>query len=101
MSSMSAMVASGPQVTGLVIMPASDRLTMSTCWACSSTDMFRCSTPTPPCRAMAMAMRASVTVSMAAETSGMRRVTFRLSRAEMSASPGRIAEWAGSSRTSS
>ncbi len=32
-SSTSATVASGPQVTGLVIIPASDRLTMSTCWA--------------------------------------------------------------------
>ena len=53
-------------------MPASDRLTMSTCCACSSTDMFRCSTPTPPWRAMAMAIRASVTVSMAEDTSGIR-----------------------------
>ncbi len=71
-SSTSATVASGPQVTGLVIIPASDRFTVSTCWACSSTDMFRCSTPTPPWRAMAMAIRDSVTVSMAADTSGMR-----------------------------
>jgi hypothetical protein len=31
--STSATVASGPQVTGLVIMPASDRFTMSTCCA--------------------------------------------------------------------
>ncbi len=68
--STSATVASGPQVTGLVIMPASDRFTMSTCWAWSSTDRLRCSTPAPPCRAMAIAIRASVTVSMAAETSG-------------------------------
>ena len=54
-------------------MPASDRLTMSTCCACSSIDMLRCSTPTPPWRAIAIAIRASVTVSMAEETSGMRR----------------------------
>ena len=66
------MVASGPQVTGLVIMPASERLTMSTCCACSSTDRLRCSTPTPPWRAMATAILASVTVSMDADTSGMR-----------------------------
>ena len=70
--STSAIVASGPQVTGLVIMPASDRLTMSTCCACSSTDRLRCSTPTPPWRAMAIAIRASVTVSIDAETSGTR-----------------------------
>ena len=70
--STSAMVASGPQVTGSVIIPASDRLTMSTCWACSSMARLRCSTPTPPWRAMAIAIRASVTVSMDADTSGMR-----------------------------
>ncbi len=70
--STSAIVASGPQVTGWVIMPASDRLTMSTCWACSSMDRLRCSTPAPPWRAMATAILASVTVSMDADTSGMR-----------------------------
>ena len=47
-SSTSARVASGLQVTGLVIIPASERFTMSTCCACSSTDMLRCRTPTPP-----------------------------------------------------
>ena len=101
MSSTSAMVASGVQVTGLVIIPASDRLTMSTCWACSSTDMLRCRTPTPPWRAMAIAMRDSVTVSMAAETSGARSVIRLLSRDVVSASAGMIVECAGSSSTSS
>ena len=90
--STSATVASGPHVTGLVIMPASDRFTMSTCCAWSSMDMLRCSTPAPPCRAMATAIRASVTVSMADETSGMLRVILRLSRPAMSASLGRMAE---------
>src|SRR5215469_13303918 len=82
-------------------MPASDRFTMSTCCAWSSTDRLRCSTPAPPWRAMATAIRASVTVSMAAETSGTRSVMRRLSEAGVSASPGMTAEWAGSSSTSS
>ena len=34
----------------------------------------------PPWRAMAMAIRASVTVSIAADTSGTRRVISRVSR---------------------
>ncbi len=100
-SSTSASVVSGPHVTGLVIMPASDRFTMSTCCACSSIDMFRCSTPTPPWRAIAMAIRDSVTVSMAEETSGIRSVMRRVSRAVVSASLGIMVESAGSSRTSS
>ncbi len=100
-SSTSATVASGPQVTGLVIMPASDRLTVSTCCACSSAERLRCSTPTPPMRAMAMAIRASVTVSMAEETSGTFSVIWRVSRAVVSASLGITSECAGSSSTSS
>ena len=42
--------------------------------------MFLCSTPMPPARAIAMAMSASVTVSMAAETSGMLRGMVRVKR---------------------
>ena len=57
-------------VTGSVTMPASDRLTRSTWWAWSSIERLRCRTPMPPSRAIAMAIRASVTVSIAAETSG-------------------------------
>src|ERR1022692_1176010 len=64
-------------------------------------DRLRCSTPTPPWRAMATAIRVSVTVSIAEETSGMDRVTLRLSLAVIFASLGRIAECAGSSSTSS
>src|ERR1700683_170340 len=82
-------------------MPASDRFTMSTCCAWSSTDMLRCSTPTPPRRAMATAIRASVTVSMAAETSGTRSMMRRVSAAVVSASLGMMAKWAGSRSTSS
>ena len=46
-------------------MPASERFTRSTWAAWSSIERLRCSTPMPPCRAIAMAIRASVTVSMA------------------------------------
>ena len=55
----------------------------------------------PALRAMAIAIRASVTVSMAEETSGTFSVIRRVSRAVVSASPGITMECAGSSRTSS
>ena len=42
----------------------------------------------PPWRAIAMAMRDSVTVSMALETSGIRRVMLRVSRVVVSTSLG-------------
>jgi hypothetical protein len=47
-ASTSASVASGVVVTGSDTMPASERLTTSTWWACSSIDRLRCSTPRPP-----------------------------------------------------
>ena len=89
------------QVTGSVIIPASDRLTTSTCWAWSSMARLRCSTPTPPLRAMATAIRASVTVSMAEETSGILRLILLVIRVLVSASLGSTSEAAGSSSTSS
>ena len=61
-------------VTGSVTMPASERLTRSTWWAWSSIERLRCSTPMPPWRAIAIAIRASVTVSIAADSSGTRDV---------------------------
>ena len=70
MASTSARVLSGEQVTGSVTIPASERLTISTWPACSAIDRLRCSTPMPPWRAMAIAIRASVTVSIAELTSG-------------------------------
>ena len=42
----------------------------------------------PPCRAIAMAIRDSVTVSIAAEMSGVRRLIPRVSRLVVSRSPG-------------
>src|SRR5580765_2857387 len=57
--------------------------------------------PTPPSCAMAIARRASVTVSMAAETSGMLSSSSRVRRLFSDASRGRMREWAGRRRTSS
>ena len=51
--------------------PYSERLTLSTSSACASIDMFLWMMPMPPWRAMAMAMRCSVTVSMPALMTGM------------------------------
>src|SRR6516165_63724 len=58
-------------------------------------------TPIPPCCAMAMAVADSVTVSMAAESSGMFRRRLRVSRVPSSASLGRTELSAGWSNTSS
>ena len=82
-------------------MPASERLTMSTWTAWSSIDKLRCRIPTPPCLAIAMAIRPSVTVSIALESSGVRTVTFREIWVEVSTSLGTTSEAAGSSSTSS
>jgi hypothetical protein len=73
-------VSSGLQVTGLVIMPDSERFTRSTWAAWSSAERLRCSTPMPPSRAIAIAIRASVTVSIAAESTGMVKPMFRVRR---------------------
>ena len=100
-ASTSATVASGVVVTGLVIMPDSLRLTLSTCAAWSSIERLRCSTPRPPWRAMAIAMRASVTVSMAEESSGDATVMRRVRREVVSASLGMTSVCPGSSMTSS
>ena len=51
-------------------------------------DRLRCSTPRPPWRAIAIAIRDSVTVSMAALTSGTFSVISRVSRVLVSISSG-------------
>src|SRR6478672_7332401 len=55
----------------------------------------------PPCRAMAMAIRDSVTVSIALETSGTRRLTSRVSRVVVSTSLGVTSVSPGRRSTSS
>ena len=99
--STSSIVASGVVVIGLEIMPDSLRLTRSTCEACSWIDRLRCRMPRPPSRAIAIAMRASVTVSIALESSGVATVMRRVTREDVSASLGMTSVCPGSSRTSS
>src|SRR5919201_682514 len=57
--------------------------------------------PMPPSCAIAIARRASVTVSIAAETSGILSSSARVRRVFSEASRGRMREWAGRRRTSS
>src|SRR5574338_709362 len=57
--------------------------------------------PSPPTAAMPMAMRASVTVSMAADTMGMLSWMFRVRRVVVSTDFGSTSDSAGRSRTSS
>ncbi len=94
-------VASGLTVTGSVIMPISERFTWSTWRAWSSIERLRWSTPMPPWRAIATAMRDSVTVSIAADSSGIRSVIRRVRRVEVSASEGMTSVSPGRRRTSS
>src|SRR5262245_11282454 len=82
-------------------MPLSDRFTRSTSDACSSIDRFLWMIPMPPCCAMAMARRDSVTVSIAALTSGTDNRMLRVSRVVMSTCVGTTVECRGTSSTSS
>ena len=92
---------SGESVIGLTIMPLSERLTRSTSDACSSGDRFLWMTPMPPCCAMAIARRDSVTVSMAALSSGTLTRMFRVTHDVTSTSLGMTVECRGTSSTSS
>src|SRR5436190_6204925 len=82
-------------------MPLSDRFTRSTSDACSSIDRFLWMMPMPPCCAIAIARRDSVTVSIAALTSGTFRRILRVSRVLTSTSVGSTLECRGTSSTSS
>ena len=94
-------MASGFTVNGSVIMPDSLRLTTSTWAAWSSMERLRCSTPMPPLRAIAMAMSASVTVSIAADSTGTFIVMLRVRWVEVSTSDGITSVSFGNSSTSS
>ncbi len=85
-ASASASVSSGKMVIGLTTMPLSKRFTRRTSSACWSGSRLRWMTPMPPACAMAMARRASVTVSMAEEMIGRFSVMVRVSRERMSTS---------------
>ncbi len=100
-ASASPRVASGCTVIGSVTMPDSERLTRSTWLAWSSMERLRCRTPAPPWRAMAMAIRDSVTLSIAAESSGTFTLTFFDRREVVSIWSGAMSDAPGSSSTSS
>ena len=89
-------------VNGSAITSASARLTRATCTTCSSIDRNRWITPMPPARAIAMAIGASVTVSMLADTTGAASDNDLVNRAVVSTSPRDAMglRW-GTSRTSS
>ena len=84
--------ASGGSVTGSVIMPLWLRLTFCTSAAWASIGRLRWITPMPPWRAMAMAMPASVTLSIAAETSGTASVMPAANVAVVSTASGSVSE---------
>ena len=88
-------------VTGSTTIPLSYFLTLVTSSACCAGLRFLWMKPIPPDCAMAMAVRASVTVSMAALTNGILRRMLRLSWAATSTWRGRTSLSAGSKRTSS
>ena len=94
-------IASGPMVSGLTTIPDSYFLTCRTWAAWPSTSKLRWMTPTPPACAIAIAMRASVTVSMAEAMIGMLSGMARVTRERISASEGRMSERPGFSSTSS
>ncbi len=77
---------------GSTIIPDSERLTLSTSEAWSAIGRLRCRIPIPPCWASAIANRASVTVSIAAETSGIRSEIPRVRRVWVSTSLGMTSE---------
>ncbi len=76
-------------------------MTRSTSPTCASIGRLRCTMPIPPSRASAIAMRASVTVSIAADTIGDSSTIVRVRRDAVETSFGRTDDSAGTSRTSS
>ena len=100
-SSASPSVRSGVMVSGFTTMPDSYFFTRLISAACDSMLIFLWMTPMPPAWAMAMASLCSVTVSIAAETSGMFREIDLVSLVATLVSAGNTAERDGSRSTSS
>ena len=88
-------------MTGSRIIPDCERFTRSTSTTWSSIDRLRWMMPMPPARARAMARRASVTVSIAADTIGMASSMRGVSRVQVRTSFGMTDDSAGTSSTSS
>src|SRR5438270_3525081 len=93
--------ASGGSVTGSTIIPDSERFTLSTSATWSAIDRLRWTIPIPPSRASAIARRASVTVSIAAETIGIASSMRGVRRVAVETSFGSTCDSAGTSSTSS
>src|SRR5437867_11109175 len=91
----------GGIVIGSLTTPLSKRFTLATSAACLAGGIFLCTKPKPPSWAMAMAKRLSVTVSIAADSSGMFSAIREVRRVWRLTSRGTTEEWAGRSRTSS
>ena len=85
-------VAVAESVIGSMIMPLSERLTLRTWSAWASMLMFLWMIPIPPSCAIAMASADSVTVSIAAEISGMFSWILRVSWVMVLVSRGRTSE---------
>ncbi len=83
---------SGVMVIGSRSTPASKRLTLATSAACFCGLRFLWTMPMPPSWASVIASGASVTVSIAAETSGRFSAMLRVRRVESWVSRGRTAE---------
>mmetsp|Transcript_17714 Transcript_17714/g.43218 ORF Transcript_17714/g.43218 Transcript_17714/m.43218 type:complete len:230 (+) Transcript_17714:964-1653(+) len=83
----SANVASAPMHFGSVMNPFLNFLTFRTSAAWSSALRLEWMIPIPPCNAMAMAMFASVTVSIGLDTNGTCNRMFRVNWLEISTSP--------------
>ena len=94
-------ILSGVRENGLVITPLSERFTRSTSSACCSTDIFLWMTPMPPSRAIAIAIAASVTVSIPALIRGTFNFTFLLSVVATLTSFGNTSDLRGTNKTSS
>ena len=82
-------------------MPLSLRFTLSTSSACCCGVRLRWMTPSPPCRASAIASSLSVTVSIAALRTGILRRRRSCNRTPMFTSEGRTSAYPGTNNTSS
>ena len=99
--SASAKVAPGSMVSGLTTMPDSNFLTWRTSAACCSGSRLRWMTPSPPACARAIAIAASVTVSIAEVMIGIFSAISRVMRVRTSVSVGKTSERPGRNKTSS
>ena len=101
MSTTSPTVVEGLIVIGSVTTPLSCFFTRETSCAWRSGERFLWTMPMPPSWARAIARRDSVTVSIAAERSGMFSASDRVRRVASATSRGSTREWRGVRRTSS